>query len=81
MVPNVTDGKAGRSVKFSGMIGEVMLPDVKGKALVEQLARTPLVCGFKAGCSSKCARCTCTTASRRHSTLAGYVRSRLWRSC
>lgn len=61
VVTDVTEGSAGngerlaylfdsRKVRFSGMIGEVVLPEAKaGAKPVQQLARTPLVCGFKSG--------------------------------
>lgn len=63
VVTDVTEGTAGngerlaylydsRKVKFSGMIGEVVLPPSKVKGVAqpaEQLARTPQVRGFKAG--------------------------------
>jgi endonuclease/exonuclease/phosphatase family metal-dependent hydrolase len=65
---DITEGTAGngermaflfdtRKVKFSGLMGQVVLPpiiskDANGKRITippEQLARTPLMCGFRAG--------------------------------
>lgn len=65
---DVTEGTAGngermaflydsRKVKFSGLMGQVVLPPIISKdeagnrisKPVEQVARTPLMCGFKAG--------------------------------
>lgn len=62
VVTDVTVGKSGngerlaflydsRKVAFSGLAGEVVLPDRKGKPVL-QFARTPFVCGFKAGWST-----------------------------
>lgn len=59
IVTDVTEGKSGngermaflydsRKVTFGGLAGEIVLP---GKERVLQLARTPFVCGFKAGWS------------------------------
>lgn len=61
IVTDVTEGKSGndermaflydsRKVTFGGLAGEIVLPDVKGERAL-QLARTPFVCGFKAGWS------------------------------
>lgn len=55
---DVTYGRAGndermallfdtRKVRFSGLAGEVVLPEGAGRRPVTQLARTPFVCGFK----------------------------------
>jgi len=41
----------GRKVTFGGLAGEVVLPDQRGSERVLQLARTPFICGFKAGWS------------------------------
>jgi hypothetical protein len=38
-----------RKVTFGGLAGEVVLPDVRGKERALQFARTPFLCGFKAG--------------------------------
>ena len=41
-----------RKVRFAGLAGELVLPDEKKKGkriLVQQLARTPFICGFQAG--------------------------------
>jgi hypothetical protein len=59
IVTDVTEGAGGngermaflydsRKVTFGGLAGEIVLPDVKGERAL-QLARTPFVCGFKAG--------------------------------
>jgi hypothetical protein len=61
IVTDVTYGKSGngermafmydsRKVTFGGLAGEVVLPDVKGERAL-QFARTPFICGFKAGWS------------------------------
>jgi hypothetical protein len=61
VVTDVTEGRAGngermafmydsRKVTFGGLAGEIVLPDVKGERQL-QLARTPFICGFKAGWS------------------------------
>lgn len=61
IVTDVTEGTAGngermaflydsRKVTFGGLAGEIVLPDVKGERAL-QLARTPFICGFKAGWS------------------------------
>lgn len=58
VVTDVTEGAAGngermaflydgRKVTFGGLAGEVVLPPVKGKPVL-QFARTPFLCGFKA---------------------------------
>ena len=39
-----------RKVVFGGLAGEVVLPDAKGERAL-QFARTPFICGFKAGWS------------------------------
>jgi hypothetical protein len=62
IVTDVTIGKSGngerlaflydsRKVSFSGLAGEVVLPSGKAGPVL-QFARTPFVCGFKAGWSS-----------------------------
>jgi hypothetical protein len=62
VVTDVTIGSSGngerlalvydsRKISFSGLAGEIVLPDLKGKPAL-QFARTPFVCGFKAGWSS-----------------------------
>ncbi len=41
-----------RKVSFEGLAGELVLPDQKkkgAKVVLKQLARTPFICGFKAG--------------------------------
>jgi len=59
-VTDVTEGRAGnrermaylydsRKVTFSGLAGEIVLPQNKVDQDVLQFARTPSVCGFKAG--------------------------------
>lgn len=61
IVTDVTVGQSGngermafmydsRKVTFGGLAGEIVLPDVKGERAL-QLARTPFICGFKAGWS------------------------------
>lgn len=61
IVTDVTEGSAGarermaflydtRKVSFGGLAGEIVLPDVKGERVL-QMARTPFVCGFRAGWS------------------------------
>jgi endonuclease/exonuclease/phosphatase family metal-dependent hydrolase len=40
-----------RKVTFAGLAGEVVLPDVRGQDRVLQFARTPFLCGFRAGWS------------------------------
>ncbi len=45
-----------RKLSFSGLAGEVVLPERKGRT-VRQLARTPYICGFRAGWT-KFAICT-----------------------
>jgi hypothetical protein len=58
-VTDVTEGTAGnrermaflydsRKVAFGGLAGEVVLPEKKGKRVL-QFARTPFICGFKSG--------------------------------
>jgi Endonuclease/Exonuclease/phosphatase family len=39
----------GRKVTFGGLAGEIVLPQPKNKAPVLQFARTPFLCGFRAG--------------------------------
>ncbi len=62
LVTDITIGRSGngerlafvydsRKVDFSGLAGEVVLPEEDGKPKL-QFARTPFVCGFKAGWSS-----------------------------
>jgi hypothetical protein len=61
IVTDVTEGTAGngermaflydsRKVAFGGLAGEIVLPETRGERVL-QLARTPFVCGFKAGWS------------------------------
>ncbi len=60
VVTDVTDGTSGngermaflydsRKVTFGGLAGEIVLPPAKVDTEVLQFARTPFVCGFKAG--------------------------------
>ena len=60
VVTDVTEGTSGnnerlafvydsRVVTFSGLAGEIVLPSAKKESPALQLARTPFVCGFKAG--------------------------------
>ena len=60
VVTDVTEGTAGngermaflydsRKVVFGGLAGEIVLPPAKVNTEVLQFARTPFVCGFKAG--------------------------------
>jgi endonuclease/exonuclease/phosphatase family metal-dependent hydrolase len=59
IVTDVTEGTAGnrermaflydsRKVVFGGLAGEIVLPDTKQERVL-QFARTPFICGFKAG--------------------------------
>jgi hypothetical protein len=60
IVTDVTEGTAGnrermafmydsRKVTFGGLAGEIVLPEAKNGPRVLQFARTPFICGFKAG--------------------------------
>lgn len=62
VVTDVTEGTSGngerlaflydeRKVRFDGLAGEIVLPDVKGERAL-QFARSPFVCGFRSGWSA-----------------------------